>query len=200
MVMPELIEAVILENLAKVRELLETGSPVNVRDAQLMTPLHWAAHKGNWDMAFLLLSHYADVFARDDCGWTPLHDAAFHGHVVIIPPLLTWMADISAKTTQVGAYYEYTPLHLAAEKGHTAAAQMLIDRGADVLTAAPDGNTPEDVAIAAGHLQTAAVINAGALRRDMCMAFAMGHHPRIGEASRVLPLEIGVVKMILSYV
>ena len=32
------------------------------------------------------------------------------------------------------------------------------------------------------------------------MAFAMGHHPRLGAGSRVLALETGVVRMILDLV
>ena len=32
------------------------------------------------------------------------------------------------------------------------------------------------------------------------MAFAMGHHPRLGAGSRVLALEVGVVQMILDRV
>ena len=32
------------------------------------------------------------------------------------------------------------------------------------------------------------------------MAFAMGHHPRLGAGSRVLALEAGVVRMILDRV
>ena len=32
------------------------------------------------------------------------------------------------------------------------------------------------------------------------VAFAMGHHPRLGVGSRVLELEVGVVRMILERV
>ena len=35
-------------------------------------------------------------------------------------------------------------------------------------------------------------------RENLGMAFAMGHHPRLGEGSRVLQLEGGVVRMILD--
>ena len=34
--------------------------------------------------------------------------------------------------------------------------------------------------------------------RQAVVAFAMGHHPRLGELSRVLTLEAGVVRMILD--
>jgi hypothetical protein len=32
------------------------------------------------------------------------------------------------------------------------------------------------------------------------MAFAMGHHPRLGAGSQVLELEVGLVQMILDRV
>ena len=36
--------------------------------------------------------------------------------------------------------------------------------------------------------------------RGMQTAFAMGQHPRLGEGSRVLDLEAGVVRMVLDRV
>jgi len=38
------------------------------------------------------------------------------------------------------------------------------------------------------------------VRDGTCVAFAMGHHPRLGAGSRVLALEVGVVRMILDRV
>ena len=38
------------------------------------------------------------------------------------------------------------------------------------------------------------------VRDTSAMAFAMGHHPRLGVESRVLALEVGVVRMILDSV
>ena len=36
--------------------------------------------------------------------------------------------------------------------------------------------------------------------RGTQMAFAMGQHPRLGEGSRVLDLDVGVVRMVLDRV
>ena len=38
------------------------------------------------------------------------------------------------------------------------------------------------------------------VRDEKCVAFAMGHTPRLGAGSRVLALEVGVVRMILDRV
>ena len=38
------------------------------------------------------------------------------------------------------------------------------------------------------------------VRDTMCVAFAMGHHPRLGEGSQVLELEVGVMRMIMDRV
>ena len=38
------------------------------------------------------------------------------------------------------------------------------------------------------------------VRDTQCVAFAMGQHPRLGQGSRVVSLEVGVVRMILDLV
>jgi WD40 repeat protein len=38
------------------------------------------------------------------------------------------------------------------------------------------------------------------VRDTQAIAFAMGHHPRLGAGSQVLELEVGVVRMILDHV
>lgn len=46
------------------------------------------------------------------------------------------------------------------------------------------------------HPEVITRIEAKAAMRDKCVAFAMGNRPRLGENSRVLSLEIGVVRII----
>src|SRR5438034_4133030 len=56
--------------------------------AWCFTPLHWAAMLGREDIATLLLSHGADLYAQDEYRQTPLHTAAQHGRTNVMTILL----------------------------------------------------------------------------------------------------------------
>jgi ankyrin repeat protein len=196
---PPLIRAVMQPDLPELGRLLNAGAYVDVRDPRLATALHWASDQGDWASAFTLLAHHAEVDLRDGDGWTPLHVAAHKGHVDIIILLLQWNPDVSAKVDVAPINFGYTPLHFAAKYGHVEAVQTLIDRGADVMSVAADGGTPEGVATAHGHLHIAAIINAAGVQRDRFMAFAMGHHQRLGQGSSVMPVEPEMMRLILSH-
>jgi ankyrin repeat protein len=58
----QLIDAVKTGELAKVEELLNSGSDIHQPDEQGWTPLNWAAGRGDLDMVKLLLDRGADVF------------------------------------------------------------------------------------------------------------------------------------------
>ncbi|XP_077225689.1 acyl-CoA-binding domain-containing protein 1-like [Tasmannia lanceolata] len=62
----------------EINELLrciESSVPVNLRDSEGRTPLHWAVDRGHLNMVELLISKNADVNAQDNEGQTPLHYA-----------------------------------------------------------------------------------------------------------------------------
>lgn len=62
-----------VENL---RKCVDSGVPVDLKDSEGRTPLHWAVDRGHLDITELLLSKNADVDAKDNEGQTPLHYAA----------------------------------------------------------------------------------------------------------------------------
>ena len=87
----------------------------------------------NWQvkskvMAAILLSHGADVNAKDVFFQTPLHYAATTGNIEMAKMLLSRKADVDAKNR---SYYS-RPLHLAALNGDTSMAKLLIEHGANV--------------------------------------------------------------------
>ena len=101
---------------------------VNLGGHKMLTPLHYAAENGHYDMTQLLLSKNADVSARDEVfGWTPLHLAAMSGHDAVARLLIDHGADIHATDSKIG----WRPLHFAAMNGHHPIVQMLIDEGVD---------------------------------------------------------------------
>jgi ankyrin repeat protein len=64
--------AAIIGNIKAIRQHLEAGTDVNLKNDYGWTPLHWAALEGQKEIVELLIANGADVNAKDDDGWTPL--------------------------------------------------------------------------------------------------------------------------------
>jgi uncharacterized protein len=112
-----------------VRHLLKQGADVRTAQGDGMTALHWAAERGDADLAAMLVYAGANVEAVTRIGqYTPLHLAARSGNPAVVKALLTAGASVRATSTNSGV----TPLHLAAAAGDPAVIQTLIDAGADV--------------------------------------------------------------------
>jgi len=72
----------VTRNLYEALDRISKGFSVDVKDAIYeKTALHWAAERGREDIVRTLLSHGANVLARDMFGETPLHYAAENGHL-----------------------------------------------------------------------------------------------------------------------
>lgn len=106
-----------------------------------MTPLHHAAKSGNLQACRLLLEsvesrpQYLDQ--KDDGGWTALVWAAEHRRVDIVRYLLSEGADLRARDVE-----QNQALHWAAFGGGYEAAQVLLERGAEVDPRNAHGETP----------------------------------------------------------
>ncbi len=112
-----------------VRALLQQGADVNGAHGDGMSALHWAAQRGDRQMAEILVYAGAKVTAVTRIGqYTPLHVASTAGNASLIELLLESGGDVAAPTTPGGV----TPLHLAAASGSGEAVATLLDHGADV--------------------------------------------------------------------
>jgi hypothetical protein len=84
--------------------------------------------------------------------------------------------------------------------------RLLLDKGADEqsrthgLTPRHRGMTPRQLATNRQHVEVVNMLAYVGIRRAQCVAFAMGHHERLGAGSRVLALDAGVVRMVLEQV
>jgi uncharacterized protein len=142
--------AAMREDLAEVRTLLARGADPNAPQGDGMTALHWAAERGQADIAAALLGANARLSATTRLGdYTPLHLAARRGHEAVALRLIAAGADVSA-VASTGV----TPLHLAAAAGTRATIDALLAKGAAVDAREPQwGQTPLMFAAAAGRTE-----------------------------------------------
>ena len=135
-----------------VRALLKKGIDVNEAQGDGSTALHWAAIKGDAEMARMLIYAGANVRATTRIGaYTPLYLAAKGGYADVVAVLLAGGADAKAVTSN-----GTTPLMIAAAAGDTRSITSLIENGADIN--AKDGAKGETPLIfAAGFNRTDAV-------------------------------------------
>jgi len=125
-------------NRESVHALLKKGLDVNEAQGDGTTALHWAAMKGDAEMARMLIVAGANVRATTRIGsYTPLYLAAKGGYPDVVAALLAAGADAKA-TTSNGT----TPLMIAAAAGDTKSINSLIENGAEINITEIKGETP----------------------------------------------------------
>jgi uncharacterized protein len=132
---------------AAVARELSNGADVDSRSRDQATPLIAAALADRNEIAELLLDNGADVMARNSGGFTALHAAAYSGSVPILSMLLERKAVLEDDNNKAGV----TPLMVAGERNHLAAAEFLISKGADVNHAEIHGYLPITRALFKGN-------------------------------------------------
>ena len=105
--------------------LIHRGANPALKSTNGSTALHFAARRGNDQVAGLLVHHAkVDVNARDSAHMTALHLACVSGNVAISKMLLERGADIRAKSTEL-----LTPLHIAVYHGNNEVAALILRTG-----------------------------------------------------------------------
>ena len=148
-----------------VRELLRQGLDVNAAQGDGMTALHWAAERGDAELADMLIYAGADIAAVTRVGhYTPLHLAARRGAPEILRSLIDAGSDVMALTDNSGA----TSLHLAAAAGNPDAVAVLLDGGADPDALETEwGQTPLTFAAAGNRAEAIRVLLEGGADPDI---------------------------------
>lgn len=125
----KLHKATQLDNLPRMRKLIEAGADVNQPGPQGATPLFFTANLGSVQGAKLLLDNGAKIDHAIGEGGTTLHSALLKNHEDLAIFLLDNGANHN-RATQAGV----TPLHLAALGGMTAVVGRLLRGGANIRT------------------------------------------------------------------
>jgi ankyrin repeat protein len=165
-------------NPAIIERLLKAGVDPNSVSTEGETALMTVARTGVVEAAKVLLDHGAKVDSREEWhGQTALMWAVDEQHPAMVKELIAHGADVNAvsninkwerqvtseprdKWLPLGGL---TPLLFAARQGCVACEQVLLDAGAKINTADPDGIGPVVMAIINGHYDAAALlINRGA--------------------------------------
>lgn len=156
-----------------IERLLTAGADVNSVSSEGETALMTAARTGKVDAVKVLLTHGADVNAKESWhGETALMWAVAQKHAAVARELLAKGADANARSTvnkwerqQSAEPREkwlplggLTPLEFAARQGCVDCIPVLLQGGADVNAADPDGITPLLSAIINGHYDAAALL------------------------------------------
>jgi ankyrin repeat protein len=112
--------------------------------------LHWACATGKKRLAEMLLTRphgpRANVNAREIRDKTSLHIAAAHDRSDIVEMLLSYGADVHARSDG-----GWQPLHTASERGSEQIVRILLEAGADVNAKLLNGMTPLHLAAQGGH-------------------------------------------------
>ena len=164
-------------NVATISTLIALGADVNAAFAgrHSETPLHWAASNDDVAVIDALLDHGADIEAPGSVigGGSPLADAVAFGQWKAARRLVErgarmtlWQAAALGRMPDVEKYFsghtmptrsEVTnALWCACHGGQRAAAEYLLDRGADLNWVGYDGLTPADAASRSGARELAA--------------------------------------------
>lgn len=147
-------KAVEKDSLEGVTTLLELGASPNYKDGRGITPLYISVTKKcDPKITESLLHDHASLGIQDNQGWQEVHQACRHGLVQHLEHLLFYGADMDGRNASGN-----TPLHVCAVNNQEACARMLLFRGAQREALNYANQTPYQVAVIAGNLELAEVI------------------------------------------
>ena len=169
---PSVAEAVMRQDRAALRSLIERKADVNAPLVDGSTALHWAVENDDADAIEMLLHSGAIPDAKDRYGLTPLYYASSNGNAAIVqkllkaganpnaankegdtvlmaaaragnPEAITALLGHDAAVNAKDALAQQTALMWAVRSNHAAAAQALLEHGADVNARTRMGKAPE---------------------------------------------------------
>jgi uncharacterized protein len=123
----DLADAMMQQDAARVRTLLDHHADVNAAQPDGSTALHWAAYEGDARTAAALLAAGAHPNVKTDTGMTPLILACQSGNTQLVKVLLQHGADVNQALS-----HGETPLMMAARTGSVPVLALLLQHGAPI--------------------------------------------------------------------
>ena len=201
---PELWRSVYTKDEVKMKTLLEGGANTENMggfEFRKTTPLQMAVGMNEIRMVKTLLKHGANVHVRTNFGETLLHKA-----VCTLEPLdaLGMVRVLQKNHAVVDAtdYMGWTALHEATMMGNIVVIRYLMGCKADVTLKTRCGQTASEISLCSATkdiLKVAEVKAEEARVNDSCLAFAMGHHKRLGQGTEIIDLHPELLRMVLQY-
>ena len=192
-----LISAVKAGNTKPVVELLDGGVPIDTKDDEGWSLLHWAAWGGHVTTMRLLIRRGCDVDSVDGRELTPLHWSAAMGQTKAVRELIRKGASKSVVAGDCG-----TPLYSAALNGHVETAVAMLEEGSPLHIVNSAGATVLHFAAAGGDVELVRELvgrgcDVNAVKANGCTPLHSAAVPGRAEAVREL-LKLGAAKTMVA--
>ena len=138
----ELINSIKNNDLELVKDLVQQGADVNVRDNDSWTPLIRASWNDNLEIVKYLVENGADINAKNKEGNTALKWASYHGELEIVKLLVEHGADINIKNNRRRtALIEASTRTFFSNPRGLETIKYLVEHSADINAKDDEGNT-----------------------------------------------------------
>lgn len=172
-----LYRAIISQDVATVRCLLNADADPNIPSHARQTPLCLAIEKGDSDIVALLLKAHADPNMPNRQGRTPLGLAVDKGDSKLVALLLN-----AGSNPNMKGYGDQLPLYVAATKGDSDIVALLLEAGSDPDIHDNCGRTPLYLAVIRENIKMAELL------------LKAGANPNIHDNAVQTPLYLAVGK------
>jgi len=129
-----------------VKQLVQAGADVDIKDANERTAVEYAAHQNHKPIVAFLISKKATITGANKWGITPFTSAAYAGHSDIVKLFLDNGLRINSRDRN-----GHTMLTAAASGGRKDLAVLLIELGADLNATTNKRETALDIALTKKH-------------------------------------------------
>lgn len=176
-------------DLNVVKQMITSGTHIEIEDKDGNTPLILASREGHLEVVKFLLEKGASLEAKNHRDNTALNLASWNGHLEVVKLLLAHDVELEHRNM-----HGYTPLMQAAHNGHLEIVQLLLEKGANKEAKDNDGSTVLHFAADSGKIEVAKFLLAKGAHIDA--RCASNHTPLIYAAFQG---QLEMVKLLLVH-